>query len=139
VPMPAGPTGKAQTFVGGSNLMMFKSAKNKDAAWELMKYLSQDDIQTQYAALMGMFPARLAPQEAAGNKSETSKAFYTAIKNGRSYAAIPQWGEVETVYKNRFGAILDAAAQGNASPDAVAKELNEAKKEADGVLAQAPG
>ena len=81
---------------------------------------------------------RLAPQEAAGNKSDTSKAFYTAIKNGRSYAAIPQWGEVETVYKNRFGAILDAAAQGNASPDAVAKELNEAKKEADGVLAQAP-
>ena len=51
----------AKRFVGGSNLMMFKSAKNKDAAWELMKYMSQDDIQTQYAALMGMFPARLAP------------------------------------------------------------------------------
>jgi multiple sugar transport system substrate-binding protein len=138
VPLPAGPSGKATTFVGGSNLMMFKAAKNKDAAWELMKFLSEDKIQTEYAALMGMFPARLAPQEAAGNKSETSKAFYTAIKNGRSYAAIPQWGEIETVYKNRFGAILDAAGQGNAGADTVSKELGEAKKEAEGVLAQAP-
>ena len=37
-PMPGGPNGDAYTFVGGSNLMMFKSSKNKDAAWALMKY-----------------------------------------------------------------------------------------------------
>jgi multiple sugar transport system substrate-binding protein len=138
IPLPAGPSGKAQTFVGGSNLMMFKTAKNKDAAWELIKYLSQDDIQTQYAALMGMFPARLAPQEAAGNKSDTAKGFYTAIKNGRSYAAIPQWGEIETVYKDRFGAIMDAAGQGSYTPETITKELGEAKKEADAILAQSP-
>ena len=31
--MPAGPTGKSYTFAGGSNLMLFKSSKNKDEAW----------------------------------------------------------------------------------------------------------
>ena len=41
-PLPKGPTGKAFAFVGGSNLMMFKTAKNKDAAWAVIKYLSQD-------------------------------------------------------------------------------------------------
>ena len=31
-PLPKGPSGKAYAFVGGSNLMMLKTAKNKDAA-----------------------------------------------------------------------------------------------------------
>jgi multiple sugar transport system substrate-binding protein len=137
VPIPAGPAGTATTFVGGSNLMMFKSAKNKDAAWELMKFMSEDAFQTEYAALMGMFPARLAPQEQVGKRSELLGSFHTAIQNGRSYAAIPQWGDIETVYKNRFGAIVDAAAgQGSYGPDLVSRELGEAKREADGLLSQ---
>jgi multiple sugar transport system substrate-binding protein len=141
-PMPAGPSGKAYTFVGGSNLMMFKSSENKDAAWELMKFLSQDGTQAAYADLMGMFPARLAPQEKAGTKDANYEAFYKAIQTGRTYAPIPQWGQVETAYKTRFGNILDMAAghgQEDYSPDAVAKELEEATKEANGLLAQNAG
>ena len=65
-PMPAGPEGKGYTFVGGSNLMMLKSSKNKDAAWALMKYLSQDQIQSDYAAKQGMFPSRIEPQKLGG-------------------------------------------------------------------------
>jgi multiple sugar transport system substrate-binding protein len=138
-PMPAGPSGEAYTFVGGSNLMMFKSSENKDAAWELIQFLSQDDTQTAYADLMGMFPARLDPQEQAGQKDPNYGAFYEAIQDGRTYAPIPQWGQVETAYRTRFGNILDmAAGQGKEdySPDAVAKELEEAAKEANGLLAQ---
>jgi len=141
-PMPTGPTGKAYTFVGGSNLMMFKSSENKDAAWELMKFLSKDDTQTAYADLMGMFPARLDPQEQASTKDANYAAFYKAIQDGRTYAPIPQWGQVETAYRTRFGNILETAAgQGKEdySPDAVAKELEEATKEANGLLAQNAG
>jgi multiple sugar transport system substrate-binding protein len=108
-PMPAGPSGEAYTFVGGSNLMMFKSSKNKDAAWDLMKFLSQDQTQTAYADLMGMFPARLDPQERAGEKDANYGSFYKAIQDGRTYAPIPQWGQVETAYRTRFGNILDMA------------------------------
>ena len=140
--MPAGPSGEAYTFVGGSNLMMMKSSKNKEAAWELMKFLSQDNTQSAYADLMGMFPARLKPQEAAGEKDDNYASFAEAIKEGRTYAPIPQWGQVETAYKNRFGNILDTAAghgKGEYSPEAVAKELEEAQKEANGLLAQEAG
>jgi multiple sugar transport system substrate-binding protein len=141
-PMPAGPSGKAYTFVGGSNLMMFKSSDNKDAAWELMKFLSEDGTQTAYADLMGMFPARLSPQEKAGQKDANYGAFYEAIQDGRTYAPIPQWGQVETAYKTRFGNILDMAAghgKEEYSQEAVAKELEEAAKEANGLLAQNAG
>jgi multiple sugar transport system substrate-binding protein len=141
-PMPAGPSGDAYTFVGGSNLMMFKSSDNKDEAWELMKFLSQDKTQTAYADLMGMFPARLDPQEKAGQKDDNYGSFYEAIQDGRTYAPIPQWGQVETAYRTRFGNILDmAAGQGKEdySPEAVANELEEAEKEANGLLAQEAG
>jgi multiple sugar transport system substrate-binding protein len=141
-PMPAGPSGEAYTFVGGSNLMMFENAENKDAAWRLMRYLSEDDTQTAYADLMGMFPARLDPQEQAAEKDANYAAFYEAIQDGRTYAPIPQWGQVETAYRTRFGNILDMAAgvgKQDYSSQAVAEELEEAKKEADGLLSQSAG
>jgi multiple sugar transport system substrate-binding protein len=141
-PMPAGPSGEAYTFVGGSNLMMFEDAENKDAAWRLMQYLSEDDTQTAYADLMGMFPARLDPQEQAAQKDANYAAFYEAIQDGRTYAPIPQWGQVEAAYQERFGNILDIAAgvgKQDYSSEAVAEELQEAKKVADGHLAQGTG
>jgi multiple sugar transport system substrate-binding protein len=139
-PMPAGPNGDAFTFVGGSNLMMFKSSENKDAAWEVMKYLSQDQVQTDYAKLLGMFPARVEPQKSVGESSGANyEAVYQAIQQGRTYAPIPQWAGIENAYKGRFGNILDEAAKGDFSEAGVQKQLDEAAKEADGLLAQSTG
>ena len=58
-PMPTGPDGKAYTFVGGSDLMVFKTTKHPNEAWALVKYLSQNQTQTAYAQLLGMFPKRV--------------------------------------------------------------------------------
>jgi multiple sugar transport system substrate-binding protein len=137
-PMPEGPESQAFTFVGGSNLMMFKSSKNKDAAWELIKFLSQDQVQTDYANLMGMFPARKEAQAKVGQQDDNHKKFFAAIQQGRTYAAIPQWGQIENAYKTRFGNILDSAAgHGKAfSSSTVKSELDAAAKEANALLAQ---
>jgi multiple sugar transport system substrate-binding protein len=137
-PMPAGPDGKAFTFVGGSNLMMLKSSQHQNEAWALMKYLSGDSVQKDYANLLSFFPARLKPQEEVGNSDDNHKAFYSAIKQGRTYAPIAQWGPIENAYKGRFGNILDSAA-GQGKPfneGEVKSELNAAAKEADALLAQ---
>jgi multiple sugar transport system substrate-binding protein len=141
-PMPKGPQGEGYTFVGGSNLMMFKSSKVKDAAWEVVKFLSQDQVQTDYAELLGMFPSRTAPQKAIGERDENSQAFFTAIQQGRTYAAIPQWGQIENAYKARFANILDTAAGRGGkdfSASVVTDELQKAAKEADALLAQSTG
>ena len=141
-PMPKGPTGEAYTFVGGSDLMLFKSSKNQDAAWQLIKFLSQDDVQTAYASLQGMFPARVEPQQSYGDSNGADfKAIFSAIQQGRTYAPVPQWAQIENAYKGRFGNILDSAAgKGGAySPAEVQKQLDEAAKEADGLLAQSAG
>jgi multiple sugar transport system substrate-binding protein len=140
-PMPTGPGGKAFTFVGGSDLMVFKSTKHPKEAWALLKFLSEDQTQKDYASLLGMFPARLEPQQQVGNSSENAKAFFEAIQSGRTYAPIPQWGQIENAYKTRFGNILDSAAGvGQGYSEATVKsQLDAAAKEADGLLAQSAG
>jgi multiple sugar transport system substrate-binding protein len=138
-PMPAGPQGD-YTFVGGSDLMMFKSSQHQNEAWEVMKYLSQDQVQTDYAKLLGMFPARVEPQKVYGQDNGANySAVYQAIQQGRTYSPIPQWAEIENAYKGRFGNILDEAAKGQASNAEVQKQLDEAAKEADNLLAQSSG
>jgi multiple sugar transport system substrate-binding protein len=140
-PMPAGPSGKAYTFVGGSNLMMFKGSKHKAAAWELMKYLSEAEVQTRYAELMGMFPSRAVAQRQAGDASENHAQFLKAIEQGRTYAPVPQWGQIENAYKSRFGNILDRASGKAGALDraAIERELRDAEKEANGLLSQSAG
>jgi multiple sugar transport system substrate-binding protein len=141
-PMPKGPGGDGFTFVGGSNLMMFESSKNRNEAWELIKFLSQDDVQTKYAAIQGMFPARVEPQQAYGESNgDNFKAVFEAIQQGRTYAPVPQWAQIETAYRSRFGNILDSAAGKGAgySPETVKQQLDEAANEADEFLAQSTG
>jgi multiple sugar transport system substrate-binding protein len=140
-PMPTGPTGKAYTFVGGSDLMVFKSTEHPNEAWALVKFLSEDQTQKDYASLLGMFPSRLEPQQQVGDSSENHKAFFEAIQSGRTYAPIPQWGQIENAYKTRFGNILDSAAGvGKDYSEATVKsQLDAAAKEADGLLAQSAG
>lgn len=142
-PMPTGPSGDAYTFVGGSNLMLLRSSQHKPEAWAVMKYLSGDDqVQEDYADVAGMFPSRADAQAKVGATDANHKAFYEAIQDGRSYAQIPQWGQVENAYKTRFGNILDQAAQHGAaglSAADIQSQLDGAAKEADGLLAQSAG
>ena len=140
-PMPTGPGGKPYTFVGGSDLMVFKDTEHPNEAWALVKFLSEDQTQKDYASLLGMFPSRLEPQQQVGDSSENHKAFFEAIQSGRTYAPIPQWGQIENAYKTRFGNILDSAAGvGKDYNEATVKsQLDAAAKEADGLLAQSAG
>jgi multiple sugar transport system substrate-binding protein len=88
-----------------------------------------------------MFPARTEPQQTYGESNGANfESVFQAIQQGRTYAPIPQWGAIENAYKGRFGTILDSAAgKGGSYPDSVQQQLDEAAKEADGLLAQTTG
>jgi multiple sugar transport system substrate-binding protein len=83
------------------------------------------------------------PQQQYGESNgDEFAAVYEAIQQGRTYAPVPQWAQIENALKGRFGAILDSAAgkgEGDYSPDLVQQQLDEAAKEADGLLAQTAG
>ena len=104
-PYPAGPAGRF-TFCGGSNLAIFKSSKNKEAAWKVVQYLTTDDrAQVAYSQLTGFLPAK---KSAFDNPYFTNdpfrKVFSDAVKTAKAYPCIPAWGPIETVVlTRRFG------------------------------------
>jgi multiple sugar transport system substrate-binding protein len=116
--------------------MMYESSENQEEAWQLLEYLSQDEVQLQYAEILGFFPSTTSAQEERATADENQAAFYEAIQQGRTYAPIAQWGAIENAYKTHFGTILDGAAGGGIDADAVRSELEAAATEADDLLAQ---
>jgi len=104
-PMPAGPAGR-YSFSGGSNLAIFKSSKNKEAAWRVVQYLTMDDrAQVAYSQLTGFLPAkRTAFENPFFTNDPFRKVFSDAVKTARAYPCIPAWGPIETVVlTRRFG------------------------------------
>jgi multiple sugar transport system substrate-binding protein len=57
VPYPKGPKGR-YTFVGGSNLAIFKASKNKEAAWEVIKHMMSYNSQVSYSKFSGFLPSK---------------------------------------------------------------------------------
>jgi multiple sugar transport system substrate-binding protein len=138
-PLPKGPARRGYTFVGGSNLMMFKASRHKDEAWALIRFLAQTETQRAYADITGMFPARLEPQREEGHRDGNHAAFLHAIEQGRTYPALPQWGQIENAYKTRFATILEMAAGRSDIPyttRTVDAQLRSAAREANALLAQ---
>ncbi|KEO81647.1 sugar ABC transporter substrate-binding protein [Tumebacillus flagellatus] len=138
-PLPPGPSGKAATFFGGSDLTVFSGSQHKADAWDVIKYLSTDDAQLTYAKMTGDLPAKNAVFNNDYFKNDPNlKQFVDAAKNGRSYPSVAQWGPIETVLVKHLGNIWDfvAGVNGTYSQESVKKELDAAASEVDALLKQ---
>ena len=47
----------ATSFVGGSDLVVFKNSTNQDAAWKFIQFMSQPDTQVKWQKAVGDLPA----------------------------------------------------------------------------------
>jgi multiple sugar transport system substrate-binding protein len=138
-PLPMGPQGRA-TFIGGSNLAIFKHSEHMDEAWDVIHYLSSnEDAQLTYAEELGMLPAHQALLDSPKLTAIPGYSpFAEATQYGRSYPSIPEWGPAETTLVKVFGDIWDLASgtAGTYSEDAVRKLLDDAAREVNLFLAQ---
>lgn len=139
-PYPAGPLGRV-TFCGGSNLSVFKSSRSKEAAWEVVKYLTTDiQAQVAYAKLTGFLPAKKEAFDDPYFKNDPyRKVFSDSVRFSRAYPCISAWGPIETVVlTRRFGLMWDKVAKNPLaySNTEVQNELNQAVKEINVILQQ---
>ena len=134
---PRGPKGR-YTFVGGSNLGIFKQAKNKSGAYKLIKYLTAKKQQVEYAKISGFLPGRLeAFDDPFFANDPKRKVFKSAVLYGRTYPPIPQWGLLEPILTRRFGIMWDYVTSGaEYNPKKIREQLKLAKKEVESVLNQ---
>lgn len=84
------------SFVGGSNLIVWKSSRHPHEATKLAQFLTSKEVQTHLLNDMNLLPAR---NEAFLYPPFTTNSFYQpvlqALQNGRSFNATYLWGMVE--------------------------------------------
>ena len=93
------PTGKSSTsFIGGSNIAVFKDAKNRDAAWKFLAWLSKPAVQAQWYKTSADLPAvQAAWDDTALSSDATLKVFGTQLKSAKAPPAYPTWEQVSAV------------------------------------------
>jgi multiple sugar transport system substrate-binding protein len=93
-PMPSG-TGDATSFIGGSNMAVFKSSKNRDAAWKFVSYLMKPDVQVKWYQTAADLPS---VQKAWNNETLTGdpqlKVFGDQLDKAKAPPSIPTWEQI---------------------------------------------
>lgn len=117
----------ATSFVGGSDLVVFKDFKNKQTAWKFIQWASQPDIQTKWYQLSSDLPAsQKAWENDALASDEKLVAFGDQLKNTMAPPAVSTWAQVSSAADR----ILEQINKGQLSVDEGLKNL---QSEADSI------
>jgi multiple sugar transport system substrate-binding protein len=83
------------SIAGGASLVLFRSARNKDAAWKLIEYLARPEVQLEFNALSGNLPARLSAWDESDLKNDPHiRAFYEQLPYVAPLPKVPEWEQI---------------------------------------------
>jgi multiple sugar transport system substrate-binding protein len=95
-PLPKGE--KNGSFMGGSDLAVFKDAKNRDSAWKFVQWLSQPDTQAAWYTTIKDLPAVPAAWKLGDLATDPQlKVFGTQLETAVAPPSIPNWEQIATV------------------------------------------
>jgi multiple sugar transport system substrate-binding protein len=120
-PLP-GPNGAGASIAGGSSLVVIKSSRHKDAAWRLIEYLSQPDVQQRFHALTGNLPPRRgtwADARLAGDPY--ARAFREQLERVKPAPAVPEWERIV----NEMQVVAEEVVRGRLPLDRAPAELDQ--------------
>jgi len=96
-PMPVKQTGTS--FIGGSNIAVFKDAKNRDGAWKFIQWLSKPDVQVKWYQTVSDLPAvQAAWSDPTLSGDAILSTFGTQLKDAKAPPAIPTWEQVAAAF-----------------------------------------
>ena len=83
------------SFVGGSNLAVFKTTKNRDAAWKLVQFLSDPKTQVKWYQLSTDLPAlKSAWTDPALSSDQKLAVFGKQLETAKAPPSFPTWEQV---------------------------------------------
>ena len=93
-PLP-GPEGPGVSAAGGASLVMFKGSVRKEAAWQLIEYLSEPATMQRFHALTGNLPPRRSAWRSPALANDVpSQAFAQQLERVRAAPKIPEWERI---------------------------------------------
>ena len=117
-PMPKQVT--STSFLGGSNLVVYKESKNKDLAWNFVQYLTSPATQVAWYAEVTDLPAVPAAWEDAALKADPNVAMFgEQLKSTQAQPAISTWSELGEA----LNSTLEKLTTGDMTPQAAADEM----------------
>ncbi|WP_214110302.1 sugar ABC transporter substrate-binding protein [Acrocarpospora catenulata] len=101
-PYPKGSAG-GTSLIGGSNMVVFKNARNREAAWKFLQWLTDPKVQAKWFGQVAALPSvQAAWQEPALTADERVKVFGEQLKDARSAPAVPTWEQVAKVMETEI-------------------------------------
>jgi multiple sugar transport system substrate-binding protein len=115
------------SFVGGSNVVVYKDSKNKDLAWKFVQYLTDPKTQVAWYTDATDLPAVTAAWDDPAIKADPNVAkFGDQLKSTKAQPAIPTWSELA----DKLNSTLEKMTTGAMTPQAAADEM---QKEAEAI------
>ena len=98
---------KRTSFVGGSNLVVFKGAREKDLAWKFIEFLSRPENQIEWYNLLHSLPAsREAWRTPHFREHSMLRVFGEQMEDTQSPPNIPEWEQISNFIDTRMEAII---------------------------------
>jgi multiple sugar transport system substrate-binding protein len=116
-----GPHGPGASAPGGSSLVVFSSARNPEAAWSLVSYLSRPAVQAEFQALTGSLPARRSAWSAPALAADPHvQVLGGQLERARAVPKVPEWERIVT----EMQIVAERMVRGEFSVDAAAREID---------------
>ncbi len=95
-----GPNGPGASSAGGSSLVISRDARDPDAAWALIEYLSEPAIQIQFHGLIGDMPPRRSSWAGSELANDVyARAFREQLERAKPTPKIPEWEQITNQIK----------------------------------------
>jgi multiple sugar transport system substrate-binding protein len=113
---------KSSSFVGGSNLVVFKKAKNRDTAWKFVQWLSDPKTQVKWYQESTDLPAvKSAWQDPAISSDKKLATFGKQLETAQAPPTFPTWEQVVT----GFDTEMEKVTKQGADPAAALKTVQQ--------------
>ncbi len=116
---------QSSSFVGGSNLVVFKSTQNRDSAWKLVQWLADPKVQVKWYGLSTDLPSvKSAWQDPALTADTKLAVFGKQLETAQAPPSFPTWQQVITSFDTEMEKVTKTGADAAAALKTVQKQAD---------------
>lgn len=93
----------SSSYLGGCQLVLFKTSKNPDIAWEFIKFANTKEMQVEWFKETGSLPSRMDAWDDPVLQGESYlKAFRTQLETAQPPPSLPEWEQIADAISRRM-------------------------------------
>lgn len=102
---------ESSSFVGGSNLVVFKNTQNRDSAWKLLQWLADPKVQVKWYEMSTDLPSVKSAWEDPALTADTKLAvFGKQLETAKAPPSFPTWEQVVTSFDTEMEKVTKTGA-----------------------------